>query len=433
MPRKPLFLVLALLLAALAAPFGIADGPKASGKKAAAPTRAEVIVRAMRRLDEDCAHHDAGHERAAPHLHALDRVAVLPPRPLRHEGHRPRRPPRQGPRHDRPLRRRRGGRVRAAVEGRRPDGGLRVEPDDVVARRGGDPLRRARGPRPAQGGGDPAPAADRRPAREAPAARRRLRPRQGGAAAHSRDPDARRHLDEVPRDAPLGLELGLHRARPRAPAGGQEARRRRREGEGVLHRVGLHHGHLSVRPEPEGLLVRRRRTQAARTAGWYVALRALGVPAREKSLARTASFLGARRPTSPRATARRPTASSSARSRRSSWAARRARSSRRRSCPASSRPRTRRRARSTASVARGRHDLRVVQERRERRHEDDGRRLGRLGARVRQRAEPVRAPRGEGEAKLLDGLPPDAGGSDAATTPSDTTPGGDPLRAARPP
>ncbi len=54
MSRKPFLLAFTLLVAVLAAPLGAADGPK-SGKKAAAPTRAEVIVRAMRRLDEDCA------------------------------------------------------------------------------------------------------------------------------------------------------------------------------------------------------------------------------------------------------------------------------------------------------------------------------------------------------------------------------------------
>lgn len=54
MSRKTLVLAFALPVACLAAPLGIADGPK-SGKKAAAPTRAEVVVRALRRLDEDCA------------------------------------------------------------------------------------------------------------------------------------------------------------------------------------------------------------------------------------------------------------------------------------------------------------------------------------------------------------------------------------------
>jgi len=55
-PRKTLFLALALLVvAAFAAPLATADGPKAPGKEPAARTRAEVVVRALLRLDEDCA------------------------------------------------------------------------------------------------------------------------------------------------------------------------------------------------------------------------------------------------------------------------------------------------------------------------------------------------------------------------------------------
>ena len=291
MPRKPLFVAFAVLLAALAAPRGSADGPKPSGKKAAAPTRAEVIVRAMRRLDEDCAStvRDMNEQHRIFTLSIASLCFLLDPTGNKGTVH--------ADRLDKAL----------DAIGRYVDGAAAA-----FARpsRGDDPMSAfewsqttwslgaagilyaelgARGQRKGE--------AIRRLKQIADLLARHQQP--DGGFGHDREGRPRIPEIQMPDGTSMKYPATLLSASNWActalglarPLAGKKLDPVVAKAKAYYAASASTTGTYPYDPSQKGSSFDGDVTQAARTAGSYVALRALGVPPREKSLARTASFL----------------------------------------------------------------------------------------------------------------------------------------------
>lgn len=289
-PLRTLLLVALALLLATAASSRAADAPK--GKKAAAATRAEVIVRAMRRLDEDCATgaRDMNEQHRVFTLSIASLCFLLDPTGTKGTVH--------ADRLDRAL----------AAIGRYVDGaeaGLARK-----AKAGDDPMASFEWSQTTWSLGAAgvlyAEMIARKERRTEAARRLRtvadlLARHQQGDGGFGHDQQGRPRIPEIPLPSGRKMKypatllsasnwactaLGLAR-----PVAGKALDPVVVKAKAYYAASATSLGTYPYDPSQKGLASDSDVTQAARTAGSYVALRALGVPGRDKALQRTASFL----------------------------------------------------------------------------------------------------------------------------------------------